>query len=424
MLSAIFRSCARLLTGTVVMGEIVSSNGLGREVLDLARDDGQQPSGRGYMARVEAEFFTKFARLPEWAQPEAAAQLYLYMPVVQVADLSDAVNHRLTGMFREDPQSEFCKKAMARMRDMHLRRNDFTYVDSAEQDRRYFEQIEDMGGKQVADTTAAFINGMEEFGPMHLLTDTQIKMMRALQVSRERTPETDTARTSLHSFIDAGEAYYEAERKTSEGIADTLAGDRKVQKALSNWQNMDDDARLGVLKHVAALHCEQAGFGPVEIELADWPASGGRMRKGSFNQHAQKIRINRAVANFWDDPVKVIGTTVHENHHNRQMQLGKAFEDRQLQPGDRDYVAAAVLNDGFQHGYIQSSLNHEQYRDQLVEKTARHIQSRVERRLDDLGLKRDLSADAELRALLDEWDRKDGKTPEVTVVQPQRRRLG
>ena len=103
------------------------------------------------------------------------------------------------------------------------------------------------------------------------------------------------------------------------------------------------------------------------------------------------MTINRSYATFWDDPAKVIGTTVHEVTHHDQFMLGRGYANREITRDDPRYLAAAIFNDGVTHGYVNARTDTGHYQNQMVERLARSVQKRVEDRMNDVLLGVELS---------------------------------
>ncbi|MBV6631489.1 MAG: hypothetical protein KI792_00500 [Alphaproteobacteria bacterium] len=405
------------------------SSGLSRDLVSLANGDAPSASSPAQPTHFETHLSSSIDQAIDYMRGDIAAQYLNAAPKALLYGLSQPMRDKLNEALKTEPVLDHQQEAQSRMRELALGTGEFAQLDRIELDLAYFEHLGPLGGQLAANKTAEFINGLPEFEPMSLQTDTQIKMIRALQVAREPTEAIAKARGVLHSSIDAGEPYYKQETQYRQELADSLAHDPMVQQALMDWPGMDENARLNVLQHVVNKQAKLGGFQPVEVKTKDWPTVIGpegqkRTRRGTYSPRSRDISVNRAAEDFWEDPVQVIGTTVHENTHSRQHQLGEDYEKGFLEKDDPKYVAGAIFADGLVHGYVSSSVDHTLYRDQLVEQQARRVQATVVNRLEDLGIKANHKADAEIAAFLAEYGSDDADLEIEIVAMPADRPNG
>ena len=86
-------------------------------------------------------------------------------------------------------------------------------------------------------------------------------------------------------------------------------------------------------------------------------------------------------------------------------------------------MAAALFDDGINHGYVTSGSDAKRYRQQLVEKSARDTQNLVQRELKSLGLSYDADAERELREFLAMMDDPKPKAPDTDAGLQRRPKL-
>ncbi|MEM6903007.1 MAG: hypothetical protein AAF556_07195 [Pseudomonadota bacterium] len=403
------------------------SSGLSRDLINLAAGDAPSTRDRNQSTYFEARLAENLDKCPFYMRGEVAGQYISAAPRAMLYALTEPMRDKINSALQTEPVQYDQVEAQARMRALALGSGEFAQLDCIELDLAYFEHLGPHGGQPAADRTAEFINGLPALEAMSLQTDTQIKMMRALQVARQPTEAIAKARSTLHSSIHAGDTYYQNQAAYRSNLADKLAHDTRVQKALMEWPDMDEKTRLNLLQHVVDTQARLGQFEPVPVVAKRWPVKTTEdgetlTRRGTYNPSARNISVNAAAEAFWEDPVKVIGTTVHENTHNRQHQLGEDYERGLLNKDDPNHVAGALFADGLVYGYIHSSVDHTLYRNQLVEQQARSIQDTVVGRLNGLGIKANHEADAEIEAFLAEWSRDDGDDviPDFEILPPDR----
>ena len=332
-------------------------------------------------------------------RPYVAAVKFNELPDIAVLSLSSDGRDALINVLNDATDNPYAVTALERLKRAMLEQSEFQPPGDPDLDRKLFANLAGQTGDARATVAAEFMNGLEDHQAMFLLRDTQLRTLKLLQGAPVITPAIRWAREKLHNTIDHGEVY-EAERQSFRAnLTERLARDPQVQQGLQRWHRMDNSARRDLLQHVADTQNDMAGNPRVpvvleHIEPRDTP-DGMRVLKGRY-KHDGPITINTGVTAFWEKPEAVIGTTVHENTHHDQHVLGQAYASGEIERDDPRYVAAAIFDDGLNHGYVSSKTDLGHYQNQLVERLARATQGAVQKRLQGLGLSFDHQDDAEL----------------------------
>lgn len=357
------------------------------------------------------------------AEPEdqiyIAAQQLGAFPAAAVLGLSDHGRHRLINIFSKDTDYAPGREGLQRLKRAALNQGEFAGNPDPGPDLAFFEATASLANQAKADAAARFITGLDEADVMFMRPDTHLHMFKALQQAGRLTPAINDARFVLHNSVDAGEAYYKGQAAFHRQLVSTLAQDTKVQNGLSNWHRMDDDRRLDLLQHVTDVQNRLNGHESVRVvsEAIDPSRIDGKTAwlRGKYRPGGD-VTINRAYKAFWDKPELVIGTVVHENTHHHQHVLGKQYRDGQITSGDANYMAAALFDDGINHGYVTSGTDARRYRKQLVEKSARDTQKLVEQELSGMGLSYDPDAERQLEAMLKAFGSSDADISVIDYV--------
>ncbi|MEO0393636.1 MAG: hypothetical protein AAF213_10375 [Pseudomonadota bacterium] len=356
----------------------------------------------------EQELNRWFFSADDEQRPYVAAAKLSALPDIIVVGLSQQTRDHLINCFTQEPANAYAADALKRLKRAMLQNGEFEPAGDPSIDLAFLGAIDGVGGQDRAEAAARFVNRLDDFQPMFLMRDTQLRMLKAMQGAVKSSADIRKARNTLHDCIDPGEAYQAERQSFRHDLTEKLARDPIVHKGLKNWHRMNDDARLRLLQYVADTQNELAGNPKVAVVLDQMSArdtpSGQRFPKGKYNPDGP-ITINAGFEKFWSSPEAVIGTVVHENTHHDQSLLAKGYASGTIKAEDPRYVAAAVFDDGLTHGYVNSRTDLGHYQNQLVERLARSTQKSVEKRFKGLGLAYDAKQEADLRQLLDNWDK-------------------
>lgn len=186
----------------------------------------------------------------------------------------------------------------------------------------------------------------------------------------------DDALTRLYASVNEGEnnAYTVWRRDKEAAFAFNAATDPILGEARRNWDNLDVDERLEVLRHAHDLHVQayeegnSYGFSPVPFNLDDL----GENTRGLHSirpDGTHDIRIDReylASASF----VEALGTGNHESTHALQYDLTVAIKTGVISQEDPIYYDAVIMDYNFSEYHDSEVHGFERYSDNFIEEDA------------------------------------------------------
>ena len=137
------------------------------------------------------------------------------------------------------------------------------------------------------------------------------------------------------------------------------------------WNQMDDDQKVGELNELESNIAHLQGRDSIEIQTEDmdsfWDMFTGKKRYGYFDPNTNEIFVNSSLLDSADNLVDLVDTVIHEGYHGYQH---ACINGTATHP---DPMVVAEWKDNFENYLDPNIYGYEAYYNQPVEVSAREM---------------------------------------------------
>ena len=237
------------------------------------------------------------------------------------------------------------------------------------------------GGERV-DMAEEIIDQCTDAKLGSLTLDARLGLLESLYDEVTTPPKTAAVKRILLS-LKPDPAYGAQQSGLADDLAVAMQRDPTIASARREWETLSNARRVEAMQRLVDIQADLGGFRPAQVIGYEEPSrADGRTRHGFFDPMSGTIHINLHADAQIGDFASVIGTVTHENCHNGQKQLARAWESRSMTDADPRRSMAQVFATTLRHQTaILARNDYDLYRAQPIEVDANAFGMGMTRRL-------------------------------------------